>query len=475
MKRLFTAILLLGALTASAQIAPYDRQTWGETDIIGTSRYVAMAGAMAAVGGDASAASDNPAGLGLYRRDELMITLEHQIDKPSLGGLTGKFSCAQASWNFCFLNDRMTGVVANNIMLNYRRVKNFNRQYTVPLRALDYSQTDVMAMKTDGLPEIDLEGDRAWYDSEVGWLSKIGFEGYLIDPDSTGTNLWLPANAGAVEGALGVRESGSVDEFSVSWGLNVSNKWYLGLELGARSLTYLKTTSYEEFFAGGNSYYLDSYVSASGVGFLSKIGLLYRPTRFLRFGAAFHAPVPMAITVHNYADLASNNGARYTVKSPDNSHSPSGFAQPLKAVAGMAFQIGQYGLVSLEYDYRHDLDKRVLDTHLMKVGLEGVVANNWFINVGYALKMRTLDHGKWADPIHQLDYNSVRMDTEFANLMNAHYISGGVSFRHKYVVAGLAYQCCLKKENIRFHELETAAVGLNTTTHRIVLSLSWRR
>ena len=67
------------------------------------------------------------------------------------------------------------------------------------------------------------------------------------------------------------------------------------------------------------------------------------------------------------------------------------------------------------------------------------------------------------------------MDTEFATLMNAHYISGGVSFRHKYVVAGLAYQCCLKKENIRFHELETAAVGLNTTTHRIVLSLSWRR
>lgn len=475
MRRPLLAILLLGALAASAQIAPYDRQTWGETDIMGTSRYVAMAGAMAAVGGDASAAADNPAGLGLYRRDELMLTLDLQIDRPSLGYQTRRFSCAQTSWNFCFLNDRMSGVVANNIMLNYRRVKNFNREYGMTLRDMDYSQTDVMAMKTDGLPETSLQGDRAWYDSEIGWLSKLGYEGYLINPDSTAADMWLPANSGAVDGGLSVRESGSVDEFSIGWGMNVSNRWYIGAELGVRSMTYLKTSSYNEFFANGTSYYLDSYVSASGVGFLSKLGLLYRPTRFLRLGAAFHAPVPMAITVHNYGDLLYKNGGQYTVKSPDNTHSPSGFAQPMKVVAGLAFQISQYGLISLEYDYRHDLDKRVLDTHLMKAGLEGVLANNWFINVGYALKMRTLDQGKWADPIQQLDYNTVRTDTEFANLQNAHYISGGVSFRHKYVVAGLAYQCCLKNENVHFHEFQTAPIALHSTTHRFVLSLSWRR
>ena len=48
---------------------------------MGTARYVGMAGAMSAVGGDPSAVMDNVAGLGLYRRSEVMITFDETLDR----------------------------------------------------------------------------------------------------------------------------------------------------------------------------------------------------------------------------------------------------------------------------------------------------------------------------------------------------------------------------------------------------------
>ena len=475
MRRTFLYILIFSCLTAAAQITSYDRLTLGEQDLMGTSRYVGMAGAMAAVGGDASAAGDNPAGLGLYRRSELMITLDYQLNRPSLGTHTSTFSCGQASWNFCFLQDRMKGVIGNNIMLNYRRIKNFYRETGMKYSDMNFSQTDVMAMKTDGLKEKDLEGSDAWYDSEIGWLSIMGYQGYLIDPDTTAEAMWLPANTGMVNGALTTRESGSIDEFSLGWGMNISNQWYLGLEMGVRSLTYAKSTYYDEQFANRNRYYLDSYVTASGVGFVSKVGIICRPTSFLRLGAAFHAPVPMAFSLHNYAEMKSETTSGVVkLASLENNNSPSSFVQPMRGVFGLAFQLGTKGLLSMEYDYQHDLSKDVLDTHWTKVGLEGVIANNWFINLGYALRFRQPSNGKWSDPICEISYNSVRLDTEFYNLQYAHYISGGLSFRHKYFIVGAAYQCRLMKENVHFHELQTEPIALANTSHKIVVSLSWR-
>lgn len=461
-------------MAAAAQISSYDRLTFAEQDLIGTSRYVAMGGAMAAVGGDPSAAGDNPAGLGLYRRSELMISLDYQINKPSSGLLTTRFSCGQASWNFCFLQDRMKGVVANNVMLQYRRVKNFHSDYNLSANDMDFSQTDVIAAKTDGLKETLLQGDAAWNDTEIGWLSKLGYEGYLIDPDSTGNNLWHASNPSSVNGKLHVQQSGSVDEFAIGWGMNISNQWYIGAEMGIRSFVYSKAAYYSEYFSNRGYYNINSFVTASGVGFLSKIGLIWRPASFLRLGAAFHAPVPMAITLQNYANMKAENGTAVSLSTPDNTDSPRSFAQPMRAIGGLAFQLGTYGLLSLEYDYQHDLRKGVLDTHWTKVGLEGVVANNWFFNIGYALRFRSLQKGTWPDPLYEINYNAVRTDTEFANLQRAHYISGGLSFRHRFFVVGAAYQCRLMTENVHFHEDHSTPVPLASTTHKIVVTLSWR-
>ena len=67
MKRysLFLATLV-AAVSLQAQ-GVFDVMRYTGTDIMGTARYMSMAGAFGALGGDVSAVIDNPAGLGIYR------------------------------------------------------------------------------------------------------------------------------------------------------------------------------------------------------------------------------------------------------------------------------------------------------------------------------------------------------------------------------------------------------------------------
>ena len=62
------ACVVLGA-TVSAQ-GIFDALRYADNSINGTARYMSMAGAFGALGGDASSIVDNPAGLGIYRSSE---------------------------------------------------------------------------------------------------------------------------------------------------------------------------------------------------------------------------------------------------------------------------------------------------------------------------------------------------------------------------------------------------------------------
>lgn len=484
MKKALSILFLSLAGWAQAQIMPVDHQALADQDLMGTSRYVGMAGAMVAVGGDPSAALDNPAGWGLYRRGEISLTFDYQIyHQPEVGMPTRRLSCSQASWNFCVLHDRLSGVIANNVAINYHRLKSYNREYSAYLGNMDYSLMDVMALKTNGLKESALKGDEAWNDSEIGWLSKIGYETYLINPTSAYSTDWEPANLESGSARVNCIENGSLDEFSFDWGMNVSNRFYIGAAVAIRSLTYSKSTNYSEQLASGESFALKSYVNASGVGVNATLGMLYRPAPWLRLGAAVHSPTIQALTIRNNATAWSEmavdgeNINSYSCSSPDYSESLS-FSMPMRSMLGAAFQFGKKGLLSLEYDYQHHKDHVALDTHWLKAGCELVISSNWFLNAGYAFKFNELSsNGRliYSDPNYEINYNSARLETQTINLQNAHYITAGLAFRHPITVIGLAYQCRLLTENMRMHELQPMSLPVTSDTHKVVLTLAFRR
>lgn len=67
-----TFLLSGGAVFAQGELDAYK---YSQNDVTGTARYLGMGGAFGALGGDISAMSSNPAGLGVYRSSEVVTSL----------------------------------------------------------------------------------------------------------------------------------------------------------------------------------------------------------------------------------------------------------------------------------------------------------------------------------------------------------------------------------------------------------------
>ena len=75
MKKLLTIVALaIAALPLAAQ-ETYENAKIIAEDLNGTARYVGMGGAMEALGADISTIGTNPAGIGLFRRSNISLSV----------------------------------------------------------------------------------------------------------------------------------------------------------------------------------------------------------------------------------------------------------------------------------------------------------------------------------------------------------------------------------------------------------------
>lgn len=77
-------ILLIGVGFLNAQTTIYDANRWMGSDLNGTARFVGMGGAMGALGGDITTMGTNPAGIGIYRSNDFMVSLVLIIQEQKL-------------------------------------------------------------------------------------------------------------------------------------------------------------------------------------------------------------------------------------------------------------------------------------------------------------------------------------------------------------------------------------------------------
>ena len=446
-----------------------------EREVSGTARYVGMGGAMTAVGGDPSAVRDNPAGLGVYRRMEVAISLGGKWDQTMQVGKEwntpyAKFEMPQASWGFYYGNPHRTqGVVSNSFMISYNRVRQYQREYSATINNCDNSLADVIALKTNGLAEKYLQPEGRWDDAKVGWLSLLGYDTDMINPlpdNQWAANLQLGEK---VNSAIRVSERGYMDEYALDWGMNISNRWYVGAGIRMTSF-YLSQTEYYDEKAQASGVTLSAYntLLMSGLGVNGAIGMIGHPVEWLRFGVSFITPTASTLSVSNYGEMQSsiiNDSVRAT---PVNTASYSDFSLPLRLSTSVAFQWKHYGLLSFQYDYAHH--KYLDDVHTLKVGLEVVPINRWFINAGYVYESTFRN----ADNLlpYELSYNAVETNTHALYTRNTQYISCGIGYRGRNLIVQAAYQYQLQDMDFQLHEL-CLTDGMQGRTHRFVVTLGW--
>ena len=437
-------ILIVVLCTLSLYTFSQDYVRMGDRSLSGTARYVGMSGAMTAIGGDPSASMDNPAGLGLYRRPELMLSFDYTWDRTmqnadaSLAKRVNRFDASQASLVIAFgpYKDDADGVLFNSIMFSYRRLQTYWR--------------DMTASATSG--------------ASLGSLLAY-----------SGLDLGIPYCVGDHSGnQLVLRETGVVNEYAFDWGMNISNRWYFGAGVHTMSYRLLANARYVEQFdfydADGRQCYNDNNTSLTytGVGFNFTTGIIYRPVSWVRLGFSLQTPSLGRLNIYSRGTLTSLTDSIRDSSAPDLATNVQKFHMPFHLSTSAAFQCGYYGMLALQYDFSHQAGE--LDIHTLRAGLEIVPIPGMYINAGYAYESTF----KANNSVVSIDPTFDRQDTYFQRMKNTQYVSAAIGFRGTHVIAQAAYQFRWQNINLYAHEY-AIPYNMFADTHRLVVTIGWHR
>ena len=471
MKKILLILLLAYSLSPIAY--SQDVQRFAERGTIGSARYVGMGGAMTAIGGDPSAAMINPAGLGLYRRSEISVSIDETIDNTQQVGSNDtyqrtRFAAPQISAIWAWGDSqKQRGLVYNNFMFSLNRLANFNRDIVVKGAGMGMVPTICNITNDEGGVSEEFLVNKPWDNVEIGWLSILGYEAYLIDPIEN--NKWKPA-VDFTDGSLSISETGTSDQYTISWAGNISNQWYIGIGLNIPTINYTKHTSLrEENKQNSSAAELKSMFHVSGVGVSGSFGLIYRPIQALRIGASLQTPTILRISRQSTGDMYSTiAGQKYEVLTPESGVMDIDIASPLRTSVSVAGQLGKIGLIAVQYDYAHSSEMD--DIHTLRIGAEAQAYRGLFFNAGYVYESSFMKE----DPKWLLGYNEIRTDMDYRYTAATQYASAGIGYRSDVVVAQLAYQYGWQTIHQYASEEQALPFYVDTHTHRIVATLAWR-
>lgn len=493
MKKILTGFIgLFSIMISSAQI-PEDalRMTWNVPS--GTARQQAIGGASGALGGDITSAFINPAGIGVYKRGEFVISPGFSFMN-SKGSFLGTDARASSSPKFHL---GTTGVVwtsydpsrnwANTAFsLAINRTANFNSNiaykgindyssFSEPLanEFFDYymNQKQMNPMK----PDEDIIDDAL--NSNLSLLTRMGIYTYLIDVENDGTSSTVISRAeqaGIVNQEQRIITSGGITEAAISFAANKNDRFYLGGTIGIPIVNYSRKSFYEEsdFHGTGNnefsySNYSEDY-SSKGVGLNAKVGFIAKPVDNLRLGLAVHTPTLYALNdkfsanMETDIDIAPGSNTVFNVSSADllNGENPQfkyDLVTPWKFVLSGAMVLNESASVSEQQGFiTADIEYVSYKSSKFKVPDADFSLEGYFDDINSTVKeiykpafnFRLGGELKFNTIMTRLGfsyYGNPYKDTENlkARKMN---ISGGLGYRDKGMFIDLSYVHPLNKD-----------------------------
>ena len=323
------AVALLAAGSASAQNVGggrpaalgyyHDVAQFNRNVLWGSSRANALGGVNQSLGADPSSLLGNPAGLGVYRRSEVVgtATFFNANSTSSLSGQNtedigsrGNFNLANASIVFNDMKDDISAGTfrGGSFAIGWHRTNNFTNRYNYS-GASPYNQNgsnivDVYLNAAEGSsPAIFTTPNNQLSFNQV--VAKQGFDGFVLDEFDGEITTYAPFIDVALENSV-ARTSGNTNQLDFSYGANIANKLFLGAGVGINFMRYTLTRENTEritdaFALDGQAGDIErSWVGATfdygdetrlrGTGVHAKLGAIYRATEQIRFGLTYQTP-----------------------------------------------------------------------------------------------------------------------------------------------------------------------------------------
>lgn len=370
----------------------------------GSARYMALGGAFSALGNDFSAVGVNPAGLAVYRKDELSMSTYYRNSATSTTyyGNTSNASDGQMRFNQFGL------VFVANEERDFRF--NFGLRYN---RTNDYGfEQSISGMNTDG-SILDLWWGNADYyspNSDDLWGAGLIYEQLAADVGL----LEYDPSVGWIENAWGYnvnqrqsyKSRGGKGVFGIDFGAMVNKELHIGASVEIPTVNYTTQEVFTESnYDAGSLYTGMEWINnneITGAGFQLNVGVLWTPDNLGRFSAYFHSPTWWNMTQNGNTEVISHSSTGSA-----NSYQPFSpfyysMTTPLVVGAGYAYVFEKYGLISVDYSYQDlrtsqasstdypgeldylnsDINSELQGLHDLRVGGE-LRLGNQFIRAGY--------------------------------------------------------------------------------------------
>jgi hypothetical protein len=468
MKKIFiSSIILLFTSSLIWAQNDVDALRYSGTYIGGTAKSMSMAGAYGAIGADASSASFNPAGLGVYQRTEYAASasLLFTSADASYRGTTRK----DGEEHFNLTNGNMILVNSPNgkVLKKWQFAFGFNE-------LANYTGYRIMEGRNNENSLIDvytIDANKNNYTPYEVW------ETYLVNVNEQGDYYSVIPDGKDILQREIKKTSGYHREMYFSGGFNFNDKIYTGITIGVPSIKYNDITTYSEIDDKKmvdcfDHFDLKEKLHTSGMGTNIKLGMIVKANDWIRVGAAIHSPTWFDMEDHWSSSWSSDIDTAEYVYEVEDGNFDYQLKTPWKANGSLGFIFGKHGLINIDLEYVDYASMRLRsdDYDFMDeneaVNLKYKAAQNYRIGGEYNLGMMVLRAG-------YAYYGS-----PFKNNINdgsRQFVTAGVGYRSEYFFADLAYVHSSQKENYYPYVLDgVQPANIKNSTGQFVATLGVR-
>lgn len=381
MKNLFYLFLFIISINSLiSQIDPNslgyynDALQYSRTFMNGSARIMGLGGANIALGGDISSASNNPAGLGFFRKSQASISPamifnssetdylgENLADNktiPNVANAGVVFSLAKpdyedAEWK------------GGSIAISFSRLNNFQNRFTYEGFNTQNTMADFFVEQTNGTNYLDLNVPT----DDIRNLSELAYMTFMIENFADAENEYFTYARDVNNEFIGTFQSetvintGSQNQWNIAFGGNYDDKLYFGASLGVGTINYKTRREYSEIIEGDGelrSFDFIDELQVKGTSINASLGLIYRVHDVVRLGVSMQTPSWFFMRENYGTSLAGQFeglilGEGEEVRNTDESTVLGTYnyrlTTPFRLSAGISIFAGKYGFISADAEY----------------------------------------------------------------------------------------------------------------------------
>lgn len=280
---------------------------------------MSIGGAMGSLGGDINALFVNPAGLGLYKTGEIVISPALQFNNNKFN-FRGSDSASKKSGFDIGTTGFVVGFNTPNskwtsqaFSIGVNQIANFNNN--ISYRGTN-NQSSYSEMFAEQFSKSNQNIDQALNNPHFAFGVAPALYTYLVDTFHINNKIlvktlpeFLLEKGVALNQQKSIDTKGGIYDIALGYAANMDDKLYVGGSFGFSVMNYSRYTRYKESDPSGNTnnnfdnFVLNDYLTTSGLGINAKLGVIFKPAEYLRFGVTIHSPTFYSLTDKESSDI----------------------------------------------------------------------------------------------------------------------------------------------------------------------------